>query len=175
MTTQDQIIARFKECVQIGFDFYGLRISDDMKSQKRGVLFDLTGKVAGQYIYNNPEYKEIIHAFRVNLEMAEANLEHYLNDTVPHEVAHYFDRLINPRHTDHHGLSWGEIMIRVFNISPTVYHKYEIPHYFSYSCRCGKVIQVSPTIHNKMQKGQKRYTNCHNYLLTEKDLIGRND
>lgn len=173
MTTQEQIINRYKECVQKGFDFYGLRISDELKNQKRGVVFDLSGKVAGQYDYNHPEYGDKIHIFRVNLKMAEMNLEDYLAETIPHEVAHYLDKLLHPKNTDYHGLLWGEIMIRVFNVSPKQYHNYHIPGYHIYKCACGKELEISPTIHHKILNGQRRYTNCcHHFLNPDEDYIG---
>lgn len=172
MTTQNDIISKYKECIDKGFAFYGLRISESQKNESRGVIFDLTGKVAGQYDFNNKEYG-VLHAFRVNLKMAELNLKDYLEETIPHEVAHYLHQLLNPTSRDWHGWEWQDIMYRVFNLTPHRCHNYSIPGYHVYQCACGKKLEVSPTIHNKILKGQNRYTKCCDHLLNpDEDYLG---
>jgi SprT protein len=94
----------------------------------------------------------------LNWPLFKANTESYLNQTIPHEVAHIFQRSISSTERSH-GPIWQGLMRKIglrpdrcHNYDTTVSARYET---YTYICKCQKH-KVSKIIHNKMLKGQKR-------------------
>ncbi len=109
------------------------------------------------------------------------NIEDYMTDTIPHEVAHCIDAA-NGRDDNFiqgwaafalrgrrakrvvHGESWKQIM-RMLGSDPERCHNYDVKNAqvkvkAKYDYRCGGCNQsflVSSVLHNKMQRGQKRW------------------
>lgn len=48
--------------------------------------------------------------------------EHFLKDTIPHEVAHLVTRLVYPDVKGHHNAKWYDIMRNVYGIKATRCH-----------------------------------------------------
>ena len=81
------------------------------------IKYDLKGVVAGQCIY--------IGIIRLNSFLLRENLEDFLENTIPHEVAHYiavkvFGSLIKP-----HGKEWKMIM-NLLGVFPVRCHSYDV-------------------------------------------------
>lgn len=115
------------------------------------VKFNLRGKVAG---------RGGIGGLRFNLELAKRNLNDYVNDTVPHELCHYFCMMLfNSRYTKPHGHEWKTMMKRI-GINPTRCHNMDISFMRDKlwkCCGCGREYLVSNRKHNAMMKNPGCY------------------
>jgi SprT protein len=149
---KEAVLKRFLECYVIakqhGYDL-----------DKIEVRFNLTGTAAGCFVQSIFE-----KFFDVNLVLAQQNLVEYLNQTVPHEFAHYI--VCSQRHLKKpmkHGKEWKSIMILVFGLSPKIFHSYNVSHVktwrglktFKYKCNC-QDHYVSAILHKRMMSGQHR-------------------
>lgn len=121
------------------------------------VRFDLKGKAAGQAIKNGDWYE-----IRVNPEIAAQNWEEYLNQTIPHEVAHIVQYQIYP-YCGGHGRAWKGIM-RVFGKDPKRCHDYDLTNVtvrrqrrIRYECEPGCEHMLTMTRHNKIQRKGDKY------------------
>ena len=99
------------------------------------VTMDLTGKSAGVF------YPGKSPLLKFNLSLLLDNKEDFIQETVPHEVAHYIVEVIDPN-SKPHGFTWRSIM-RLFGIAnPQIYHNYEVPDSvrhkqpYIYKCAC---------------------------------------
>lgn len=108
------------------------------------------------------------HRVFLNWVLFKENTEDYLRQTIPHEVAHIFQRAIAPNERSH-GPVWQSLMRKV-GLQPRRCHNYDVStsaryEMFTYICTCQKH-QVSKVIHNKILKGQKRYCkNCKSGIV----------
>jgi SprT protein len=141
------------------------------------VFFDCVGTKGGYHrngvLYFNP------------VLLAE-NVEHYLSQTVPHEVAHYVQKKVYPRSLESsvfhnrrvHGREWQSIMY-LFGVEPSRTHNYDvtnsrrrifkkIPLY----CECTEVqTYVTLKIVNKMNAGTVyRCRRCNERVSLTKPL-----
>jgi SprT protein len=82
------------------------------------VKMNLTGKRAGCFHTKNSR-------IRFNLELMLKNKEDFINNTVPHEVAHYIVEIIDPTSRPH-GATWKAIMKLFGIINPQIYHNYKV-------------------------------------------------
>lgn len=167
MTTEEirqQIVKRFQEVQKQASEYYHV----DFSSIRKEIRYDLTGVVAGQY-----GQKDGKHFFRVNLVLAEKNLQDYLNDTIPHEFAHFVAHIKYGNKIKAHGIEWQSVMVRCFNLVPNRCHDYDVSevkstykvqrHY--YKCVCGHSTNFSTTIHNKIQSGTNYiYAKCRHSI-----------
>lgn len=131
--------------------------------------WSLKGKVGGAYRTGN-------HTIRINLVLLSENIEYYLEQIVPHEVAHacvhakwgffrYHSR-ISP-----HGQEWKYVM-RAFGKSPDRCHNLDVTNAtqrtvareYVYHCGCNEY-KLTIIRHRRIQKGAK-YTcrHCHKSL-----------
>lgn len=67
---------------------------------------------------------------RYNLILLVENEEHFIANTVPHEVAHIINRQVNKpdvgkKRLMPHGKEWKDIMHEVFKVTPSVKHEYD--------------------------------------------------
>lgn len=102
------------------------------------VSFDLKGRAAGQYRVNrNGRW------IRYNPYLFARYFQNNLDNTVPHEVAHYVvDRLYGIHRVRPHGEEWKRVM-RVFGASPRATASYDLTgipvrqqQRFPYRCNC---------------------------------------
>ena len=119
--------------------------------------FNLRGVVAGK-----ANYKSRLLAF--NLILAEENLINFFNDTIPHEIAHLYQRKIYP-YSKPHGYEWKRIMLKM-GYNPTRCHNYDTQTIkqnrkpkikYIYSCKCNKKFELSELLHSRIKTGQIRY------------------
>jgi SprT protein len=132
-------------------EVYGLSLAYPL------IDFSLKGTTAGQAIAGR-------NTIRLNLTaiQAEGGWDHLYNHTVPHEVAHIFQRL-NPdwpkgrKANKSHGVYWQRVM-RVFGVEAKRCHSLDLPKSrvqakWDYSCGC-QTWELSTTRHNKIRRGR---------------------
>jgi len=122
------------------------------------VLFDLRGRAAGMYRVHGCK-REI----RYNPWLFARYYEDNLNNTVPHEVAHYVcDVLYGIRRIKPHGPEWRAVMTALGAV-PEVTGRYELEgiptrrqQRHTYHCDC-TTHQLSSVRHNRILSGKTRY------------------
>jgi len=122
------------------------------------VQFDLTGRAAGQYRVLRGEV-----AIRYNPYIFARYFDDNLNETVPHEVAHFVvDQLWGLRRVRAHGREWQSVM-RALEAEPRATVRYDLTglpvrrqRRFAYRCDC-RTHELSTCRHNRVQRGEARY------------------
>lgn len=122
------------------------------------ITYDVRGTVGGYY-------SPAGHAVRFNPVLLIENVDHYIDSTVVHEVAHAIDHEYNNGYvTKPHGRTWKMIM-RALGVEPSRTHNYNVDNAqvrvknkFEYRCKhCGTLMTVGPSIHSKITRGQVRW------------------
>ena len=144
------------------------------------VKFDLEGTSAGLCEFKQSTGTAVL---RFNMTLLRDNFDEYMDNIVPHEVAHYctdawkgimFDRA---GRCIHHGKHWKMVMW-YFGYEPKTTHSMNVTkvkrgknyRLFEYKCSC-QTHQVTSIIHNRCQKGKKYVcTNCKQNLEFVKEL-----
>ncbi len=133
------------------------------------VLFDLRGKAAGMYVVSK-RLGRVSRKIRYNPWLFSKYFTENLQDTVPHEVAHYIvDQLygygrrqkIRP-----HGVEWREVMA-AFDADASVTSSFDLSgipcrehQTFGYRCDC-RDHQLTSRRHNKVLKNTATYQCRH--------------
>jgi len=123
------------------------------------VTFDLRGRAAGMYRVRGGQ-REIRYNPHIFARYFGDNLE----NTVPHEVAHYvIDVLHGLRRVRPHGPEWRAVM-RAFGVAPAATCRYDLDgipvrrqQRYSYQCAC-TTHSISTVRHRRMQEGRVRYS-----------------
>ena len=123
------------------------------------VRFDLTGRAAGMYRVQRGQ-----RVIRYNPYIFAKYFTDGLNQTVPHEVAHYVtDMLFGLRTIRPHGREWQAVM-RTLGAEPRARGCYDLTgvpmrrqRRFSYRCACVGDHQLSTRRHNAIRRGEVRY------------------
>lgn len=136
-----------------------LRGAGRRRAQVR-VLCDLRGKAAGQVVWAQGETR-----IRYNLALAKHQPEAFIQQTVPHEVAHVVTRLLYPKARPH-GPEWRRVMAHLgiadvqrchnFAVAPPSHSQRRWP----YRCSC-RDHQLSATRHNRILRGERNYLCRH--------------
>lgn len=125
---------------------------------KLNMDFSLKGTTAGQF---SPKK----NAIRVNLVLFNENYDDYVENTLPHEVAHavnrHLARLEFGIRRKPHGYEWKRIM-RAFGKEPSVGHSYDVSNArqkkwdrpFLYRCAC-QDHEFTATCHKRVKKGTR--------------------
>jgi SprT protein len=122
-----------------------------------GVKFFRKSKTAGYVI---PGRDNIVY---LNIDLFKANFAHFINDTIPHEVAHLFAHHFNTKLKKKegiHGSTWKTIMSKIYGINAKRCHELDLSGIdlpkskFKYICLCKKHL-VGDIIHNKIEKGSR--------------------
>ena len=126
------------------------------------IKMDLTGKTAGMFC-------PMENKLRFNLSLMLENKEDFIEETVPHEVAHFVTNIID-KYSKPHGSTWQAIMKLFGILNPQTCHSYKIaplkPHKrpYIYQCTCKKHF-FTKIRHNRAQKGVQYFcTTCHQDL-----------
>ncbi|MEX2515734.1 MAG: SprT-like domain-containing protein [Gammaproteobacteria bacterium] len=127
------------------------------------VQFDLRGRCAGQLRLRRtlPGLKpELI---RYNLVLAANNETDFIEQTVPHEVAHAVAVILHGRAGTGHGAGWREVM-HFFGKPLTRCHDYDVSavaarrtRKFPYRCHCAVEHHLGSIRHRRMQTGERIY------------------
>lgn len=111
------------------------------------IEFDLTGGTSGQYWFPSGKSRSGSHGLlRFNMWIASRNLKEFIQNTVPHEVAHYLVTCIHGRRVKPHGTEWKQIMQECLGAAASRCHHHEVPYPYVFRCRC------------EGQAGEYRYT-----------------
>ncbi len=122
------------------------------------INFKLTGRAAGMYhVQRNSRY------IRFNPYIFAKYFADNLQQTVPHEVAHYIaDLLYGIRNIKPHGKEWKSIMHQ-FGAETRATCRYDLQgipqrqhRRFAYQCRC-RQYEISTRRHNMIKRGERRY------------------
>ena len=159
---------RYDEC-------YKIAESKGIKLAKINIDWSLKGTVAGQFCWRGG-----LSFFKVNLELAQANLNDYLKQTIPHEFSHYIVRAkyknlgysVKP-----HGWEWKQTMLSVFGLYPHRCHQYDVlqvkqsRRHFEYKCNC-QTWQLGAKRYRNLQLNPRRYwcPTCKGHLTFVKHV-----
>ena len=149
---RDQVIKRTSQYLELARQCFKKQFADI------AVDFDLKGKCAGMY-QRNAQGRRI----RYNPYLMAKYFTHSLEQTVPHEVAHYITDCLWPfRRVKPHGKEWRSVM-EAFGVEPKVTGSFDltgipIKQYqkFAYSCSC-KTHQLSAIRHRRQSSGMADY------------------
>jgi SprT protein len=145
---QEKAHAAVRHAERRARDFYALKLPE------ASIDFSLRGRCAGQAVVERKGETRL----RINLQLLDENLEDYLAQTIPHEVAHLVvnwqarKKRLKPRP---HGIEWQAIMRDCFGLEPQRCHNYKtkpariVPRPFVYSCSCREHLLTS-IMHNKI-------------------------
>lgn len=146
--------------------FYTELGNELFKSDMRKPQIDCTlkGKCGGQY---DPSK----HSIRVNMVLFSENYDDYIENTLPHEMAHAFQRHIHGR-IDYrtgrrimpHGREWKTIMYQ-FGKTPSTTHNYNVDNStqrtvareYVYSCNC-RSYDFTIIRHRRAQRQEGMYS-----------------
>jgi len=149
---QLEITAQTLACWQQAEEFYKIELP------VVEIKFDLTGRTAGEAHFREKAFGGWDLKLRFNLNIAEMQLEDFLKETVPHEVAHLVT--VFQFQSPGHGKHWQNVMRECFNIvEPTRCHNYKTNsarRTFIYKCSC-REHEITSIIHNRIKKGRKYY------------------
>ena len=174
---RNRVEARINECWAIAVDKYG-----DALGQKPTWDFRKRGRVAGTACPNT-------NHMSFNAILLLENVDHYIEVTVAHELAHVLDHQINgvnwkihrgKRVQDHHGYRW-QAMMALLGLDAKRCHSYDttnarvkkvdnrIKHVWT--CNCGREMVIGPKRHRKITHGTAMYWmrgcgNKHVYTYT---------
>ncbi len=122
------------------------------------VHFDVHGAAWGYYVRKGGE-----RWFRFNPMLFARHFDEGLNDTVPHEVAHYVVDRRYRRRCKPHGAEWQAVMRRFGIDNPRATHDTNLDglpvrrqRRYLYYCACGEV-PLSATRHNRILHKGARY------------------
>lgn len=131
------------------------------------IHFDLRGRTSGMFCYRDNRA-----FYRFNEAIFSRYFEESIEQTVPHEVAHYvvFKRYV--RRKKPHGPEWKAVM-HDFGIPADVTCKLDISDLparklkrFTYKCPC-RAHELTSIRHNRILRGVNRYAcpSCHQVLV----------
>lgn len=169
MSNQQLVHDAIDQAYQILEAIYGYSL------RRPTVKFTLRGRVAGQA---NP----LTHALNFNMVLLNENTVTFIAQTVPHEVAHLVDHIVNDgvntisrigKRRRPHGCGWKSIM-RLLSADPSRCHTYDTTNSrrctstnIQYICTgCQKVVQMGAIRHKRQQSGSKSYCHCRGHKLT---------
>lgn len=159
---RSEVIDRVEHFVQLGNKLFGSSL--DMPR----IGFDLRGTTAGTAHYGKME-------LQFNAGLLVDNWEHFLEDTIPHEVAHLVKGRVygfgRGKFLAAHGTAWKQIML-AFGVQPKRCHQMDTAktampkRRYEYICPCcGTKIALSSVRHNRMLRGAQKYSHCGGTII----------
>lgn len=126
------------------------------------VVFDLQGRAAGMYRVTRG-----LRVIRYNPAIFARYYQDNLQQTVPHEVAHYVTDIVSGNtNVRPHGPEWRQMMTS-FGVAARATCQYDLAglpqrnmQRFSYQCDC-RHHQLSAIRHNRIQRGHTYYVCQH--------------
>ncbi len=147
---RQQVETAVRQAEQRARDFYRIALPE------ASIDFSLRGRCAGQArVDRNGET-----GLRINQQLLAENLDDFLSNTIPHEVAHLVvnwqarNKRQRPRP---HGPEWQAVMQSCYDLSPERCHSYQtmaarvVPRPFLYTCIC-REHRLTSIMHNKISR-----------------------
>lgn len=114
------------------------------------VQFDLRGRSAGQAHYGR-------RALRFNQLLLQAQPVAFIEDVVPHEVAHWIDRYGVVSKGKPHGPVWRWLMVQLYGRPPKVTHRFDTAcsslSPWHYGCQCPEGHWLTTHRHRRIERG----------------------
>lgn len=142
-----------RQAEQHARNFYGINLP------QASIDFSLRGRCAGQAkVYRNGST-----CLRINQQLLVENLDDFLSNTIPHEVAHLVvnwrarKKRERPRP---HGTEWRAVMENCFGLDAKRCHSYQttparvVPRPFLYTCGCCEH-HLTRTLHNRVSRSHQ--------------------
>jgi SprT protein len=138
--------------------FYGIDLPEAL------IDFSLRGRCAGQARVDRNGHTSL----RINQQLLAENLDDFLKNTIPHEIAHLVvnwkahKRCRRPRP---HGPEWQAVMQNCFGLEPVRCHAYAttparvVPRDYLYTCSC-REHQLTSIMHNRVSKSYQALCNA---------------
>lgn len=100
---------------------------------------------------------------RFNWQLLCENRQHFLGQTVPHEVAHWVVMEVVERggrqRVKPHGPEWQQVMTNLYGVAPDVTHRMDVsaasPMPWAYGCACDAPHYLSTRRHANAQRGRR--------------------
>lgn len=125
------------------------------------VRFDLRGKTSGMFCVKKTGFKYTRY-IRYNDRIFARYFSENIEQTIPHEVAHYTVYEMFGRSAKPHGSEWRKVM-QDFGVSAAVTSKLDVDDLatrklkrFIYRCACGER-ELTSIRHNRIQRGARNY------------------
>lgn len=150
-----RVLHKVEECYHIAEQHFNRHF------ERCTVNFDLTGTCAGRAHYT-------ANRIRLNPQMLINHESEFIDQTVPHEVAHLLAFQVYGSRIKPHGSHWKKTML-VLGVEPTRCHNYDLSKVdvrrktkYHYACGCpNRNHIVSSVLHNRMIDGRVyRCTSC---------------
>lgn len=134
------------------------------------LLFRQCGRRAGICCIR---FRKCYIVLNYDLVIKAATYDEMLNCTLPHELAHWADYVLNDGWKgEPHGPRWRQVM-RMLGANPERCHDMDMTgvkvrkqQRFGYKCNCGHDHRLSLTLHNRHQSGRYRICNrCQTRLV----------
>ncbi|WP_319781597.1 SprT family zinc-dependent metalloprotease [Oceanisphaera sp. IT1-181] len=155
---QQRIITHVQDCMQLAATELAREFAQPL------VRFNQGGRIAGSAWLERWE-------LRFNPVLLADNEAEFMDEIVPHEVAHLVTFACFGK-VKPHGREWQHIMQSVFGLTPRTRHQLDtskVAPTFSYQCAC-RSHQLTLRRHNKIMRAQQRYLCLHCNGLLQKTL-----
>ena len=166
--TIERLTDAYLECLALAEKVFNIKV--DIPD----ISFSLKGLTNGQIGWRS-EYKDGGYTGRIkdvrmefNAEVAHHNIDRFIGETIPHEIAHYIDLLLNGKTS--HDRRWKTICILLGGSGErcSSYNRSMLPNKgrvrkmrkWLYRCGCQDHL-ITTVLHNKMRKGYQTRSCVH--------------
>ncbi|ABE58221.1 MULTISPECIES: SprT family zinc-dependent metalloprotease [Chromohalobacter] len=142
-TLHETLLARVEAAWRVALD-----VHPDLPRPR--VWLDLRGKGAGQAHFTRG-------GLRFNPVLLRENRQAFMEDVVPHEMAHWLVFHLDGPPTRPHGHEWRTVMQRLYGLPPRTTHRFDVsrasPAPYVYRCGCDTEHRFSARRHARARRG----------------------